>query len=72
MGFDEDINNKGHREKKVDHNAWANAMATVYWTVGTPDSSLPISISFMAAVAALNFMPSDLKNGFLGDSMSCE
>ena len=24
MGFDEDIDNEGHREKKVDHDAWAH------------------------------------------------
>jgi len=35
------------------------------WTVGTPDSSLMISMSFMGAAAPLDFTPSDLNTASL-------
>ena len=35
------------------------------WTVGTPDSSFMISMSFMAAAAPLDFTPSDLNTASL-------
>ena len=35
------------------------------WTVGTPDSSLMISMSFMAVAAPLGFTPSNLNTASL-------